>query len=55
MKNAHGGKRAGAAMPPKYGEPTVRMSLRIPKTLYDALKNASQDMTLSEYIVRRLR
>jgi len=31
-----GGIRAGAGMPPKYGEPTVRRSLRIPKSL-DAL------------------
>lgn len=42
-----GGARKGAGVKPQYGESTVRRSLRIPKSLDDAIRSEAERINIS--------
>lgn len=41
--------------PPKYGEPTKRVNLRVPESVVDALAKKQGEMSMSEHYVQILR
>jgi hypothetical protein len=51
-KNTHGGKRAGAGVKPKYGEPTIYVPVKIPASLVKLLDKTGNR---SETIIKALK
>ena len=54
---SRGGARKGAGVKPKYGESTVRRSLRIPKSLDDAIRLEAEreDISFTDQLIFMLK
>ena len=56
VTGTRGGVRPNSGMPPKYGEKTVRLNVRVPETLHKAVVAAAhkQGLAISEEVVNTL-